>query len=358
MEHYLQALVAQKTITRDKAANQNALDYLQRFFEAHGLHCVRHTFGGYGSLVATVKKSDKKPRVLLAAHIDVVPGPAEVFTLREEQGKWLGRGVFDMKFAIASYMQLLDELGGGLQSYDLGIMITSDEEIGGTQGVGKLVELGYRPGVCILPDGSKDWQIETFAKGVIHGTLHTRGKASHGSMPWDGDSATFKIIDLLHDLKQQFASQTLSTNTLNIGVLKGGEVLNQTPAAASAAIDIRYMAPSDRVTIMDTLEQLCAKYDTTFDEIEVNGHPVVNDLSHPMIKPFAESVTRVTSHEVSGTVSHGGSDARFLSPYNIPSIICRPHGGEQHADGEWIDKDGAQQYTAVLRDYLDIIAHV
>lgn len=358
MEHYLQTLVAQKTVTSDQAANQNALDYLQRFFESHGLHCFRYTSNGYGSLVATVKKNDKTPKVMLAAHIDIVPGPNEVFMLREHQGKWLGRGVFDMKFAIAAYMQLLDELGDTIQNYDLGIMITSDEEIGGTQGVGKLVELGYHPSVCILPDGSKDWQIETFAKGVIHGTLHTRGKASHGSMPWDGDSATFKIIDLLHELKQHFADQTLNTNTLNIGTLQGGEVLNQTPASASAALDIRYMKPSDRQVILDVLSTLCEKYDTSFDEINVHGHPVVNELSHPLIQPFAESVTRLTGAAVSGIVSHGGSDARFLAPVGVPCIICRPHGGEQHADGEWISRQGAEQYVAVLRDYLDTVARI
>lgn len=356
MEQYLQALVAQKTITSDTAVSQNALDYLQDFFEAHGLHCLRYTSNGYGSLVATVKKNDKTPKVMLAAHIDVVAGSDELFTLREQEGKWLGRGVFDMKFAIASYMQLLDELGNDIQRYDFGIMVTADEETGGLEGVGKLVELGYRPGVCILPDGADNWQIETFAKGLIYGAVHTRGKASHGSRPWEGDSATFKLIDLLSELKQHFADQTLNTNTLNIGIIEGGTTINQTPASASASIDIRYMTPADRENTLAVLRTLCEKYESTFVETEIQGHPVANELTHPLIRPFAESVTRITGNEVSGTVSYGGSDARYLTPVNIPCIICRPPGGNQHADGEWIDKQGAEQYTAVLRDYLNTIA--
>ncbi len=356
MEKYLQQLVARRTITADQQANQDALDYLQDFFEKHGLFCVRRTFAGYGTLVATTKKNSKEPAVMLAAHVDVVPGPDEVFTLEEHDGKYLGRGVFDMKFAIACFMEVLDRLGDTVSQYDLGIMITCDEEIGGTYGVGQLINLGYRPGVFLLPDGSKDWRIETFAKGVIHGTFHVRGKAAHGSMPWEGDSATFKLLDLLHELKKHFDGQTLNTNTLNVGPLTGGKVINQVPDKASAGVDIRYMAPSDRGVIMGVIDKLCDRFDGTFDEIDVSGNPCINELTHPMIAPFVESVKKVTGVTPTELLSHGGSDARYLTPLKIPAIICRPAGGNQHANEEWIDKQGVHQYIDVIVDYLNKMA--
>jgi acetylornithine deacetylase/succinyl-diaminopimelate desuccinylase-like protein len=356
MEKYLQQLVARRTVTSDQQANQDALDYLEDFFAEHGLYCVRRTFAGYGTLVATTKKNNKTPRVLLSAHIDVVPGPDEVFSSEERDGKYLGRGVFDMKFAIASYMEVLDSLGDNVADYDLGIMITCDEEIGGTEGVRRLVDLGYKPGVCILPDGAADWQLETFAKGVIHGKVTVTGTSSHGSKPWEGDSATFKLVDLLHELKQHFADQTLNTNTLNIGLISGGKALNQTPDSAEASLDIRYIALSDRKNIIAVLAGLCQKYQATFAELVLYGYPCINNLDDPMIQPFVESVHTVTGYKATGTVSTGGSDARFFTPIAVPCIICRPAGGNQHANEEWIDKAGALQYTDVIIDYLNKIA--
>ncbi len=358
MEKYLQQLIARRTVTSDQRANQDALDYLEDFFAEHGLHCVRRTFGGYGTLVATTKKNDTTPAVMLAAHIDVVPGPDKVFTLEEKDGKYMGRGVFDMKFAIACFMEVLDRLGETVSEYDLGIMITCDEEIGGTEGVRRLIELGYKPDVCILPDGSADWQIETFAKGVIHGKVTVTGIAAHGSKPWEGDSATFKLVDLLHELKQQFADQTLGTNTLNIGLISGGKALNQIPDSAEASLDIRYLTHADRERIMAMLASLCPKYQAVFAEIDLYGYPCVNSLDDPMIQPFAESVRAITGYEAAGIVSTGGSDARFFTPVNVPCIICRPPGGNQHSNEEWIEKAGALQYVDVVIDYLNKAARI
>jgi len=66
-----------------------------------------------------------------SAHVDVVAGDESLFTLRTSGDKLSGRGAYDMKFAIAAYMQLVDELQGTLNAYDFSIMITTDEEYGG-----------------------------------------------------------------------------------------------------------------------------------------------------------------------------------------------------------------------------------
>jgi succinyl-diaminopimelate desuccinylase len=356
MENYLKHLISMPTVSSDKAANTKALDYLQDFFEGRGLHIMRYAFSGSSSLVATTKKDSKTPKVMLVAHMDVVPGPDELFTLREDDTKFFGRGVFDMKFAIASYMQVVDTLNDNLDSYDIGIMVTTDEELGGLEGTKRLVDMGYKPEVCILPDGAQDWQIETFAKGFLYGNISVEGTTAHGSRPWEGDSATFKLVDLLGEIKTYFADQTLNTNTLNIGIISGGEAKNQIPAHASAALDIRFLSEADRAKIVTIIESLCQKYNATYSEEPLEGHPCINELDHPLIEPFTESITKITGQEVSGTISFGSSDARFFAGIGVPSIISRPHGGGQHSADEWIDKQGCLQYPEVLVDYLQKVA--
>lgn len=356
MESYLKDLVAMPTISTNQKANNAALDYLQSFFENAGLHCMRYSFNGYGSLVANTKKDNKTPKVLLAAHLDVVPGPEHLFELRSDDKNYYGRGVFDMKMAIASYMEIVSRLGDDIFDYDLGIMITTEEELGGLDGVARLVDMGYRPEVCILPDGGDNWQIETFAKGFMYITITATGKAAHGSRPWEGDSASFKIIELAHELKNHFEGQTLDTNTINIGMMGAGAAKNQIPPEAYITLDVRYLTANDREQILGIIDTLCEKYDATCNQEPLRGYPCVNEISHPLIQPFSESILKMTGTEASGIVSYGATDARFFAGVGVPCIITRPPGGEHHADGEWISKEGCLQYPNVIIDYLQKIA--
>lgn len=353
---YLEKLVAMPTVSSNLAANNAALDYIQAELNHHELYVKRYEFNGYGALVATTSKDTRTPKVLLAAHLDVVPGPDSVFTLREADSKYFGRGVFDMKFAIASYLEMLQALQGDLRDYDFGIMLTTDEEEGGLNGVKPLVELGYKPQVVVLPDGASNWQIETFAKGFILGSISTSGKSAHGSRPWEGDSASFKLVNLLHELQAFFSGQTHSTNTLNISKLEAGEAKTQIPALAKAFVDIRFMSNTERDKIIHFIDMLCHKYDATLAIEPLEGHPCMNELTNPLIKTFADCVTATTGQEVSGTISYGASDARFFAGINVPAIICRPPGGGQHADDEWIDKRGYEQYSQILVDFLHKVA--
>jgi len=345
------------TISTDQQANNRALDFLQRFFEEHGLHVVRCSFNGFGSIVATTVKDTKTPKVMLTAHLDVVPGPSELFELREADGKYYGRGVYDMKFAIASYMHVCDQLQDALSDYDFGIMITTDEELGGLDGAEKLIELGYRPSVCVLPDGGQNWQLETLAKGFVFGDIEITGQTAHGSRPWEGDSATFRLTEALHELIQLFHGQAFETNSLNISMVHGGEAINQIPGTAQASLDIRYLTLKDYQAITEQLQQISAKHGAVYRE-KLRGAPGATDLQHPLVKPFVESITHITGREVSGTLSVGSSDARFFAEANIPCILTHPDGGGQHADDEWIDKTGFLQFGDVLVDYLQKVAGV
>lgn len=354
METYLQNLVALPTVSSNHDANNKALDYMESFCVAHGLHVKRFSFNGFGAMVATTVKDSKTPKVMLTGHLDIVPAPAELFALREEAGKWLGRGVYDMKFAIAAYMAVIDQLAASktLHQYDLGIMLTTDEELSGLNGTARLVEMGYKPDVCVLPDGGEDWNLETLAKGPSHGEITVTGKTAHASRPWEGENAIYKLIEAVQDVRQLFANQTMNSNTLTIGVIEGGEAINQVPNRARATVDIRYMRVEDHDHIAAQIHGICARHGATYTE-HFFDPPCVNSMDHPMIKPFVDSIQKVVGERPTGTMSFGGSDARHLAKAGIPAILTHPRGGAQHGNDEWIDKQGALQFCDALLDYLD-----
>jgi succinyl-diaminopimelate desuccinylase len=192
-EKQLATLVAMPTISDDIIANDMAMDYIQAYVAERGVYCKRYRFKGHSALLASTQPNNLlTPKVLLSGHTDVVTGDEGLFTLTAKGDKLFGRGVYDMKFALAGYLQIIDELKDNLSSYDLGLMITSDEEISSVS-VHELVKKGLKPQVCIMPDSTAPgWDIETVAKGFWRFDLIAEGRTAHGARPWEGESASLK----------------------------------------------------------------------------------------------------------------------------------------------------------------------
>lgn len=110
-------------------------------------------------------------KILLNAHLDVVPASDSMFTLRRDGDKLIGRGVTDMKFGIACFIVALKQIYTETKTLPpVDIIITSDEEIGGHDGAGYLAKTlpsltdTYR--LVFIPDGGDDWHIIEETKGA------------------------------------------------------------------------------------------------------------------------------------------------------------------------------------------------
>lgn len=354
MNDLLQTLVGFKTVTKDVIAVREALDFIDTYLSRRGMHARRFTFNGDESLWATIKPT-KRPRVLLTGHIDVVPASPELFVMRKDGDRLSGRGTLDMKFAIACYLQLVDELKESIQEYDFGIMITSDEERGGFNGAHMLVEAGYTPTkVCIVPDSGYNWMLETMAKGVWHISITMPGKSAHGSRPWEGKSALIRLLSLLDAIKQTFPSAHLgpsSRATASVNKLHAGHAVNQIPAEATAALDIRTSSVADHYERKAIIERLCREHGAVLEEV-ADAMPCLNDRQDPHIKQFVDQVEATIGQPVHTTYSHAATDGRHFTYAGIPCVIIAPPGGDHHGPGEWVSQRGMEQFYEVLRRYI------
>ncbi len=168
-----------------------------------------------------------------------MPATAVQYVLHRDGEKLYGRGVYDMKFAVACYLQLLQALKDQLAELDFAIMLSSDEEIGGSHGVEPLLREGYTAEVCIIPDGGDNWCIEKSSKGGWVVELSAPGRSAHSSRPWEGDNAAEKLLKTLRPIL------ALNTNdqdgvTVILTQLNGGKAINQVPSSASATVDVRF----------------------------------------------------------------------------------------------------------------------
>jgi len=353
----LQQLVQFATVTGDFSVCEEALDAIQAFLAERGMHIYRNKHDEFGVLVATTQPT-KEPAVMFVGHLDVVPAEDGLFTVREAGNRLYGRGTYDMKGALANYLLLVDTLQEDLASYDFGIMLVTDEETI-DQSLGRLLnEDGFRPKSAVLFDGGRDWQLEVLAKGTWFGTVTVSGAIAHGSRPWEGDSASFKLLALLEEIKQLFPDPGLETNTLNISALEAGkigEATNQIPGKAVAALDVRCVSAEENKRVHSAITGICQRYDATLEKIA--SFPVIkHDLASLHLREFAASIQKVTGIENKGTISCGASDAVHFHALGIPCAVTFPLGSGHHSAEEWLGKQAYLDLLPILLDYTQKMA--
>lgn len=361
LEKTLNRLISFKSVSRDFKENSRQLDYIEKEL-AGNLFVERFTSNGYPSLIASTRKTSR-PKLALAAHGDVVPASAPLFIARRVGTKIFGRGVNDMKFAIACYLTLVNDLKEKAKDYDFAIMITSDEELGGLNGVRYLLEKGFRPEVCLLPDGGQNWEIQRGAKGVLNLRIRSHGIATHGSRPWDGRNAIEQLIGFLNEIKRLFPQEPCGDNghfhnSLNIGKIEGGQAVNQVPDFAQTDLDIRFTDEASKATLQKELKKIAGSLGRVMIEQTLSGASYTLNPNGRYAKLFANIVNEIVGKEPKYITSHGSSDARFLAEKNIPTILTRPAGGGHHSDREWIDLADLENFYAVLKEFVGRVSRV
>lgn len=352
----LDKLVGFKTVNSNITEKNKCIDYLHDEFKSLGLKVKKYHSNGYPSLVATTQVSSH-PKVLLQGHVDVVPANNQLFSLVDSKSKLAGRGVYDMKFAVACYLQLAKELKDSLNTYDFGIMLTSDEEIGGENGVGYLLEQGFSAEVCFLPDGGDNWKLESECNGVWLLDIVANGKTAHGSRPWEGDNAIDKLIDTLSEIKRVFPMDQSDKNTITISKLQGGTAINQVPAEAKCTIDMRFTDQASYTKKRIQIESIIQKKGLTV-ETRARLDSISLDVNETHIKDFINIASKVYGKSIEFGRSYGASDAHYFSSKGIPTILIRPNGGGAHSDEEWIEKDGLNTYFEVVKAYVKEAAKI
>lgn len=360
----LKHLVRFQTISGDAAPADALCEWLAKELRSLPLYVRIHRVNGLPALVATPSRS-KCVTLWCAAHLDVVPGPVHLFEPVLCAGKLYGRGVFDMKFAIACYLTLVRELGKELREYDVGFLITSDEETGGrTTGVRHLLmREGYTGTVAFLPDGVGSWVFEEAAKGMLRIEAEAIGVRAHGARPWHGRSAIHHLCAFVHDAVGAFDTFARGHEgdehwhtTMHVGRMEGGETHNVVASSAHAVFDIRYPSPRDRARIARMLDKLTRRHE------HVRLHVVHDAAPYGMSRrdPYARVFARI-ARERHGVVcgwgrAHGSSDARFFHEAGIPTLLIQPMGGGGHTDREWIDVGDLERYYDVFAEFVREIA--
>jgi succinyl-diaminopimelate desuccinylase len=255
-----QKLISFPSVVGDFEQNRKILDFCEEYLGKQNLLFRRYKFAGVESLVVSTKKT-KRFDVILYAHLDVVsPCGANDFNPVLKGNRIYGRGSGDMKSAAAVVIEVMRFIDANCPNWNVGLFLTTDEEVGGENGVGYLLQKQKFSGkFAFVPDSAGDvGQIITDQKGVLHLKAWEFGVEAHGSRPHLGENAIEKLMKKLRKLKRKFPKSNPArwAKTLNIGKIRGGEQTNQVPGFAEAFLDIRFINNAEKIKIDKFLEKI------------------------------------------------------------------------------------------------------
>ncbi len=327
-------------------------DYIEDYLESSGIFFQRFNFNNTPSILVLPEKQFAP--VVLMSHFDVVDGPDLLFSPWEENGCLFGRGSIDDKYAVAlslfllkNHFESLRSRGKSQNALPFGILLTGDEEIGGTNGAQKILH-EFKTDFCIALDGGGIQKIVVKEKGILRLKLISKGKTAHGARPWLGKNAIERLIEDYQRLKAFFdvSAPDHWHRTLNFSVIHAGSVINQVPDYAEALFDIRFTEADDIDALVKAVRA------------DIQGELQVVSTS-PMFlggnSPYLDRLLSFTPSTLLGC-EHGASDARHLADHDIPGIVWGADGDmSQHSENEHIHIDSFISLFTILDQFLSSI---
>ncbi|SNY48719.1 M20 family metallopeptidase [Paractinoplanes atraurantiacus] len=323
-----------------------------------GFTVERFESHGKPSALVRTEGSSGPFRVLLNAHLDVVPGADEQFTPRRDGQRLYGRGAQDMKVAAVVMASVFREVARAVP-YPLGLQLVTDEEVGGFDGTGHQVDSGVRAGFVVIGEQSR-LEVVTESKGLAHVRLRATGRAAHAAYPWLGENAVLAVVAGIGRLLERYPAPAEEAwrTTANVARIEtGNQAINQVPAEAEAWVDIRFPPEDgdfDRRTKQEVAEHL---REVTGVDVEVRalGAPHRADPDSDDVGQLRQVVRDVG---FPGTLlrKHGAADGRFYYARGIDAVIFGPGGDGQHGPEEYADLTTVEPYRQALTAFLRTVS--
>ena len=289
--------------------------------------------------------------LLLMSHIDVVDAPDELFRPVMQEGKLYGRGCFDDKYAVAlslvlliNNLKLLRKQGRGQKELPFGILITSDEEIGGFKGAQKTL-IDIQTDFCIVLDGGDIEKIVVKEKGIARVKLLCRVEVNSGSKPWQGKNAVEKLMDDINTWETYFVKSAPEHPHRKIvcNHIRSKKSRHGVPEFAEACLEIRYMETDDLEKMFNAMQKELHS-DIVIEDVE----PLFSAGESEHLKLLLEisKKTRIGFED-------GANDSRFLSQFGIKGIVWGADGNRsQHTLNEHVDIESVYELYELLDAFI------
>lgn len=334
-------------------------EIVKREFDAMGI--PYETFArmeGRPNVIGTLGKDTSGKRLLMPAHMDIVPAgegwDTDPFEVVEKDGRLYGRGTLDNKGPLASIMAAAEVLKSQGLDQDLSgqllIAALADEEAedpdGIDYGIGYLMEEKLiHPTYAVIPDiGENMKSIDIAEKGRTVFKINAIGRQAHGSTPERGINAVFMMAGLVKEIEalkfDYEVHPVLGHPSLNLGEIHGGAAPNIVPGTCMIYLDIRTVPGMTREGVFGQLQGCCDRVENGKFEVEVLSWNEPHG-----IEPQNELVQAIQRHaqDVLGLKPEpfgmgGGTYAKTLNVNGVLAVGWGPGDDEAfHVANEFVE---------------------
>jgi len=344
---------------------------IHRFFRDEGIDSrVIPVVDGRCNVIARLPGTGGGRSLLLTGHTDTVPpyDMEDACTMKIEGEKMIGRGVVDMKGALACMMLSMAAIKRS------GIKLRGDVEFAGVIG-----EEGKSEGTCaLLKNGLKadaaivgepfGWDIGIGQKGLEWFECKILGKAVHGGKQKEGINAISKAGKLISAIDQELIPRiesrihpVIGESSMNYGMISGGFQPSTVAGECLLQFDRRWIPGEKYELVIREYEELLEKLgkeDPQFEaELKVMDSSLMEKgfiheamelpLDHPLIIMVEKSIFEITGHWAEKKAFPAWTDAGLLSTYGgIPTVILGPGDPESaHTAQEFLETSYLVPFT-------------
>ncbi|MFA9515913.1 M20 family metallopeptidase [Halopenitus sp. H-Gu1] len=305
----------------------------------------------------------------LVGHHDVVP-PADrqttdtgEYVIEERDGRLYGRGVADMKGALAACLfafrdaEIHDDLELVLASF-------VEEEHGGI-GARAAIDRGFAPEFAVVAEGSTGYSapddrpttavtdVAVAHRGRRGSTIVASGESAHASEIDAGENAVYRAcdaVDVVRDLPAPGATVLGKrlAGSITVTEIEGGTAMNVIPDRCTVTVDERTVpndrTPLERVETIDGVEwrvdgdlppMACSN--ESFADAAIAAARAVHEQD-----PDAGTPERVTKPHA--------TDAGWLASAGTACVVCGPaEPGEAHTETESVSIDVLDRCRGIYR---------
>jgi len=386
----LKDLVAFKTVAPPGSNYNEIIDYLVMVFKSMGFHTEKIVMpqeifeakcqdsrltGDRVNLRASLDVGAKETLVIYT-HVDVVPvgddWSTDPFRMVLKDGRAYGRGTSDSKGAVAGLIGALRALlKEGKPRYNLSILLTTDEEVGGYSGLCFFADQGLIKGDYMLcMDGFCD-DLVIGSNGIVTWEVTVHGKSAHSGSSFLGINAlekSLQVMEAFMTLKKSVQSRrsTLRASSaleamgiknlmpiLNITMINAGIKENIVPDRCVIRGDRRVIPEETMDGAMAEIEKTLKPLDVDMDLKFFPGYPPMRmNPDHHWIGEVQRAIEQITGSVPMLSGAQGSLDQAYATDMTrIPTCVYgvgRQMESNIHAGDENVRVDDLVNFAKFL----------
>ncbi len=349
IQELLTKLISFKTVSGNHNEVNQCFEYIQSYL-GNNFYYKTFEYNNFRSLLIGTSNDLLHFDTLFLNHIDVVAAKDADFVAKTEGDKLYGRGSIDNKGQVATILHLLKN---NKFEKNIGLLLTSDEEIGGHNGA-EIIARDYpmQPKLMIIADAGENFKFVDSEKALLQLDMITTGVSCHASVPNLGQNAILRAVDVYTALCQEYGVDTECPMNDNISIVmskvNAGDVYNKVPGLCQWAIDIRHSGIG-RNEILAKLKTICK--DTTTYAIHNSTNEYKCMLDNAEVQRFVDACEEYLGEKLTHIAENGASDVNYFT--TTPSVCMNPDGYNMHSDNEYVHLSSLDRFEAMLLHYLN-----